>query len=90
MTEAPSFPPRPAPGTMTGAERLDEVAAILAAGMRRLILKDQVIKSQSAQRVSFPVLVEGADRVVREPLPHREISEPPIAPTTQPGIRPDP
>ncbi len=53
MTEAPSFPPRPAPGTMTGAERLDEVAAILAAGMRRLILKDQVIKSQSAQRVSF-------------------------------------
>ncbi len=41
------------PSAMTAAERLDEVAAILAAGMRRLILKTQVIKSPAEQRVSF-------------------------------------
>ncbi len=38
---------------MTAAERLDEVAAILATGMRRLILKTQGIKSPAGQRVSF-------------------------------------
>ncbi len=41
------------PSTMTAAERLDEVAAILAAGMRRLILKTQGIKSPAGQRNSF-------------------------------------
>ena len=40
------------PSAMTAAERLDEVAAILAAGMRRLILKTQLIKSPAGQRVS--------------------------------------
>lgn len=40
------------PSTMTAAERLDEVAAILAAGLRRLILKTQVIKSPAEQRLS--------------------------------------
>ncbi len=41
------------PSAMTAAERLNEVAAILAAGIRRLRLKNQVIKSPAEQRVSF-------------------------------------
>ena len=40
------------PSAMPPGERLDEVAAILAAGLRRLILKNQVVKSQGEQRVS--------------------------------------
>ena len=40
------------PSAMTAGERLDEVAAILAAGLRRLILRNQVVKSQAEQRLS--------------------------------------
>ena len=40
------------PATMTADERLDEVAAILAAGLRRLMLKNQVINPQCEQRTS--------------------------------------
>ena len=40
------------PSAMTAAERLDEVASILAAGLRRLRLKNQVINSPAEQRVS--------------------------------------
>ena len=38
------------PSALTAAERLDEVAAILAAGMRRLLLKNQLINSPAGQR----------------------------------------
>ena len=34
------------PSSMTAAERLDEVAAILAAGLRRLLLKNQLIRAR--------------------------------------------
>jgi len=40
------------PSTMTADERLDEVATILAAGLRRLLMKNQVVNSQGEQRVS--------------------------------------
>ena len=41
------------PSTMTATERLDEVATILAAGMRRLHKKMQVVNSAAGQRNSF-------------------------------------
>ncbi|CAK0753344.1 conserved hypothetical protein [uncultured Gammaproteobacteria bacterium] len=40
------------PSAMTTDERLDEVAAILAAGIRRLRLKNQVVNSLETQRLS--------------------------------------
>ncbi|CAK0755571.1 hypothetical protein WCLP8_2650001 [uncultured Gammaproteobacteria bacterium] len=40
------------PSTMTTDERLDEVAAILAAGIRRLRLKNQVVNLPDNQRLS--------------------------------------
>ena len=39
------------PSAMTADERLDEVASILAAGLRRLRAKRQEIKSLETQRV---------------------------------------
>ena len=41
------------PSAMTTDERLDEVARILAAGLRRLRLKNQVVNLPPAQRVSW-------------------------------------
>ena len=40
------------PSAMSAAERLDEVASILAAGLRRLRAKTQDIKSLETQRIS--------------------------------------
>jgi len=40
------------PSAMTTDERLDEVAAILAAGIRRLRLKNQVVNLPDSQRTS--------------------------------------
>ena len=40
------------PSAMTTDERLNEVAAILAAGLRRLRLKNQVVNLPNGQRTS--------------------------------------
>ncbi len=60
------------PGTMTAAERLDEVAAILAVGLRRLLLKNQLINSPAGQRVSSTVTGHRSGHGGRETLRTRK------------------
>ena len=62
------------PSAMTAAERLDEVAAILAAGMRRLILKTQGINSPAGQRVSFTETGHQSGHGTRETRSRRKTS----------------
>jgi len=62
------------PSAMTATERLDEIAAILAAGMRRLILKTQVIKSPAGQRVSSTTTGHQSGHGARETRSRRKTS----------------
>ena len=62
------------PSSMTAAERLDEVAAILAAGMRRLHQKMQVVNSAAAQRNSFTPTGHQSGHGARETRSRRKTS----------------
>ena len=60
------------PSSMTAAERLDEVAAILAAGLIRLLPKNQAVNLPAVQRVSFTSTGHQSGHGTRETLRRRK------------------
>ena len=60
------------PSSMTAAERLDEAAAILAAGLRRLLQKNQAVNLPSVQRLSSTKTGHQSGHGTRETLRRRK------------------